>query len=632
MHAMPHMRLLVRLESGEEREFGPFALGEAAAVTREGVEVGVGAAAPYRVTVRPPGGERIVSLEYLLRAPMGNFDEVVPPDSGRWFMNLMHVTGFWKYGRLAQSKINDVKVPLYLFTGRDGNVELAMGVLGELVETDLRLLEPVSNRALNVHTRGVEVSVRRGTDEYPLPRSVPAADGSVTEYVYLRTRPEQGSHGPWLDVLRDFSERTRSVFGLEDRIVATSFEPFWCSWTDWASDDIGEDMVLENVKIGLDVGVRNFIIDDGWFGPGLDTAYETPLNIGDWTPDPAKFPDMHGLVRRIEALGARAVIWCAPHAVGPASDAFAGRRHLLIAPASGEPVLGETQFYSLCFMNAEARRAMADVCVRLVQEYGFHGAKYDLFNWIPDLRCESPHHEHDLDSMLIGLRLMLAEADRRTHELSPDYIVELKQNYGTVFLTPYGTCMRAGDAPFDPRTNFLRTLHVQAYTPAAINDYQTFGPDDSPQDVAVAVIAMLAAGIPAYGSDFARLSDQSRDVLRWYHRLYADNMSGFLEHRTAHNASHGVLRARAAERDIVFVLQPSTSCRIDRPAVVLNGGYATRLTVDAEAAGLCFTVLSPSGGRLTEPREHPGGPLTVDVPPGGGIDFTESTADGVRLP
>ncbi|MET9730531.1 alpha-galactosidase [Streptomyces sp. NPDC006458] len=607
---------------------GPFALGEAAHLVQDGTEVRVSATAPYRVDVRPPAGRRTVSVEYRLRAPMGNFDEVVPPDSGRWFMNLMHVTGFWKYGRQARSRIDDVKVPLYMFTGRDGNVELAMGVIGDLVETDLNLLEPVSNRALNVHTGGVEVSIRRGTEDYPLPRSATRADGSdgsdssdgvLTEHVYLLTRPEKGSHGPWLDVLRDFSERTRTLFGLQDRLVAESFEPFWCSWTDWASDDIGQDMVLENIEIGLDVGVRNFIIDDGWFGPGLDTAYETPLNIGDWQPDPVKFPDMPGLVRRAESLGARVVIWCAPHAVGPAARCFADRRHLLIGPESGEPVLGETQFYSLCFMNAEARAVMADICVRLAREYGFHGAKYDLFNWVPDLRCESPHHEHDLDSMLTGLRLMLEEADRRTHAVAPDYIVELKQNYGTAFLTPYGTCMRAGDAPFDPRTNFLRTLHAQAYTPAALNDYQTFGPGDSPEDVAVAVISMMAAGIPAYGTDFARLSDEAKDVLRWYHRIRDDNSSGFLRHRTADDASHRVLRAAADERDVVFVLQPSTACRVDRPALVLNGGYTTRLTVDAQSTGLRFAVLSPTGERLTAERGHPGGPLTIDVPPGGAV-------------
>lgn len=622
MSGIARVCVVARLGSGLEETFGPFPVGGSVEDVRQGIALSIGNRHPYAVNVRPPAGETIASLEYRVRAPLGNFEEVVAPDSGRWFMNLMHVTGFWKYGRQARSRIDDVKVPLYMFTGRDRNVEVAIGVVGDLVETDFRLLEPVSNRALNVHTRGVEVAIRRGSEEYPLAAPPAGGDGSVTEHLYVLTRDKDGGHGPWTSVLRDFSEVTRSVHALQDRLVPASFEPFWCSWTDWASDDISERMVLENVRVGLDVGVRNFIVDDGWFGPGLDSAYETPLNIGDWTPDTAKFPDMKGLVRRIGELGGRAIIWCAPHAVGPAAQCYADRFPLLIAPRSGEPVLGETQFYSLCFMNAEAREVMAEVCARLVREYGFHGAKYDLFNWVPDLRCESPHHEHDLGSMLAGLRLVLAEADRRVRQVSPDYIVELKQNYGTVLLTPYGTCMRAGDAPFDPRTNFLRTLHVQAYTPAALNDYQAFTADDAPEDVAVAVTTMLAAGIPAYGADFERLSEDARDVLRWHHRVYAENISGFLKHRSADNPSHTVMRAAAEERDVVFVLPPATSCRVDRPAIVFNAGYATELTVEARAAGLRYEVAAGTGERVPGGGEHPGGFQTIAVPPGGSITFS----------
>lgn len=115
-------------------------------------------------------------------------------------------------------------------------------------------------------------------------------------------------------------------------------------------------------------------------------------------------------------------------------------------------------------------------------------------------------------------------------------------------------------------------------------------------------------------------------MLRRHHQLYADNMSGFLRHRRTDNASHSVLRATADDRDVVFVLQPTTSCRVIRPAIVLNGGYASRLTVDAQVEGLSFTVLSPTGQALTAERPHPGGPLTIDVPPGGGIAFEAASA------
>lgn len=625
------LRLHVELYSGETAVIGPLSLGAEARVAEAGMSVFVGPASPHRITVTPPPGEAIAAIEYAVRAPMGNFEEVVGPDSGRWFMNLQHVTAFWKYGREARSRIDDIKVPLYLFTGRDRAVELAAGIVGPLAETDLRLLEPVSNRALNVHTGGVEVAIRRGTADYPLDPLNAAVDGSVTEHLYLLTRGQrqtgQSEAGQreagqsWASVLRDFSGHTRRLHGRPDQATPGALEPFWCSWTDWSSDDLDEDLVLGNVRAGLDVGIRNFIIDDGWFGPGLDSPYGTPLNIGDWTPDRARFPDLPALVRDIGALGGRALIWCAPHAVGPAAECFDERRPLLIAPASGEPVRSETQFYSLCFMSPEAREVMAGICVRLAQAYGFHGAKYDLFNWVPDIRCRSPFHEHDVTSMITGLELLLAETDRRTREIAPDYIVELKQNYGTALLTPYGSCMRAGDAPFDPRSNFLRTLHVQAYTPFALNDYQTFAPGDTPEDIAVAVLTMLAVGIPAYGADLVRLPEPGRQVLRHHHALYAENVSGFRHHRTSDDNAHCVLRARAAERDLVFLLTPATACRIDRPSVVLNAGYATRLTVDAAAGPMRFRTFDPAGAPVGH-GEHPGGPLTVAVPPGGSIVLT----------
>jgi alpha-galactosidase len=609
------LRIEVRFHSGRTERFGPLMLGHAVTGRGESASVSLDASLPYQVTITPAAGERIASVEYLMRAPMANFESVIVPDSGRWFMNLQHVTAFWKFGRAAKSRIDDVKVPLYLFTGRDQSVVLAMGVIGDLLETDFRLLEPTSNRALNVHTRAVEVGIRRGTDEYPL-----TLTGELVEHLYVRSGGTPSRYGPWTSVLRDFSEAHRRIHGLADRLTPGALDPFWCSWTDWDSSQIGEDMVLRNVGAGLEAGIRNFIIDDGWFGPGLDSPYETALNIGDWKPDPAKFPDLPALAAKIGALGARAIIWCAPHAVGPAATCYPERAALLQADGSGAPVLGETRFYSLCFLCAQAREVMVEVCVRLARDYGFHGAKYDLFNWIPDVECRSPLHRHDIGSMLAGLRLVLAEADRRVREFAPGYIVELKQNYGTPALSMYGSCMRAGDAPYDPRSNFLRTLHIQAYTPFALNDYQTFDRGDGPEDVAVAALMMLAAGIPAYGADLTALPRDALAVLTWIHGLYRENRDAFTAYRTADDTAQTVLRAAGRERDLVFVLTPATACRISRPSLVFNAGYAREITVSAPS-GFAYDVLTCAGRPLTTRQRQLGGSVAISVPPGGCVMF-----------
>ncbi len=60
--------------------------------------------------------------------------------------------------------------------------------------------------------------------------------------------------------------------------------------------------------------------------------------------------------------------------------------------------------------------------------------------------------------------------DEKSKALKPDYIVELKQNYATPFLSRYGTMTRAGDTPYNTEGNFLRTLYVQGirHSPSTI--------------------------------------------------------------------------------------------------------------------------------------------------------------------
>lgn len=39
------------------------------------------------------------------------------------------------------------------------------------------------------------------------------------------------------------------------------------TWEDWHSNGINEERILENVETGLANGIKNYIIDEGWFGP-----------------------------------------------------------------------------------------------------------------------------------------------------------------------------------------------------------------------------------------------------------------------------------------------------------------------------------------------------------------------------
>ncbi|MEQ8968625.1 MAG: alpha-galactosidase [Azospirillaceae bacterium] len=70
-------------------------------------------------------------------------------------------------------------------------------------------------------------------------------------------------------------------------------------------------------EAGAALGVERFVLDDGWFrGRDDDTRA-----LGDWTPDPRKWPNGLGpLAERVAAAGMQFGLWVEPEMVNPDSD------------------------------------------------------------------------------------------------------------------------------------------------------------------------------------------------------------------------------------------------------------------------------------------------------------------------
>jgi alpha-galactosidase len=83
--------------------------------------------------------------------------------------------------------------------------------------------------------------------------------------------------------------------------------------------DVRFDHQLQLARRAKGLGVETFVVDDGWFaGRTSDRA-----GLGDWTPDPAKFPDGIGaLADAVIAEGMRFGIWVEPEAVNPDSELY----------------------------------------------------------------------------------------------------------------------------------------------------------------------------------------------------------------------------------------------------------------------------------------------------------------------
>lgn len=612
----------VVLHSGRTVQFESMEFGRKYKAERDGVRLEVGAGCPAPVTVIPPAGDRLDSIEYVLSSDMRNYRNPIIPDSGRWFIWNPHMVMFWRLN--MESCINDVKTPLYIFTGQDMNMGMAFGLIGRNYETGFKILEPRHNRALICYMRRLSVSIRRGTALHPIPDSVAAArpDGAVTEHLYFSTSKDAPNQ-PWTLTLRDFCEHQKRIFGIPDVSHESAMAPLWCSWTDWHSNDVTDKVMRQQVREGVKLGIRNYIVDDGWFGPGLDNEWDVPLNIGDWEPEPNRFPDMKKLVKDIRREGGVPMIWCAPHAVAEGAKCFKKRRPFLIEDDKGALVKTTNGFHSLCFQNPDARRIMGDIAADLITKWDFDGAKYDLFNSVPVCKCCNPAHTHDVSSMVEGLELTLKEIAQRCRALKPDYIIELKQNYGTPFLAQYGSMTRAGDTPYNPEGNFLRTLHVQSYSPFSINDYQTVTNADSPEDAACVVIKMIAVGIPTYSIDFSRLCAANKRVIAHYNKWYSRNVRAFMKYRIPLDGDSNRFKLEAPGKDFFFLVNNGGPLEIARSSVILNGTGGRDLFLRYRGRKKATFTMWDCQGRKVETRAVVLRDWThLDVLPGSRIEIT----------
>ena len=100
------------------------------------------------------------------------------------------------------------------------------------------------------------------------------------------------------------------------------------------------DSLLDLARLGAQVGVERFVLDDGWFlGRRDDTA-----GLGDWRVDPAVWPKGLGpLVEGVRSLGMDFGLWFEPEMVNPDSELFRTHPDWILATGARVPQLHRNQ-------------------------------------------------------------------------------------------------------------------------------------------------------------------------------------------------------------------------------------------------------------------------------------------------
>ncbi len=133
------------------------------------------------------------------------------------------------------------------------------------------------------------------------------------------------------------------------------------------------DRLVELAKMGAEVGIERYVLDDGWFGARRhDTA-----GLGDWTVSPDAWPHgLHALVDTVKELGMQFGLWFEPEMVNLDSDAARAHPEWIMATGNRLPV--ESRHQQVINLGIpECYAYIRDAIFAILAEYDIDYIKWD---------------------------------------------------------------------------------------------------------------------------------------------------------------------------------------------------------------------------------------------------------------
>ncbi|KFK47223.1 alpha-galactosidase [Lacticaseibacillus rhamnosus] len=138
--------------------------------------------------------------------------------------------------------------------------------------------------------------------------------------------------------------------------------------------DLNEQKLLHLAKLGRQLGVDCFVLDDGWFG----TRDNDLSSLGDWFTNKHKFPDGLGhFAEEIHSLGLQFGLWFEPEMVSPRSQFFQEHPDWVVRPKRGRMSITRHQ-YVLDFSNPTVVNNIFAQMQRVITETKLDYVKWDL--------------------------------------------------------------------------------------------------------------------------------------------------------------------------------------------------------------------------------------------------------------
>lgn len=320
----------------------------------------------------------------------------------------------------------------------------------------------------------------------------------------------------WFDAARAYADRVDEASGYQPRRVPPSaLKPWYSTWYAFG-EHINEQIVWENAQIAARTGIGNYVVFIGW--SQCKDWFSSENTWGDYTPCTPKFPDLAGLIRRMQQeLGLSVHLWTAPTWIGTGSESFAKMKDF----RSKWPDGGYDR--NLDPRSPAARQHIQDRFAAMARQLGADGYYVDFLDTV----YSRNDAEHEKNPILFGpaMDLYLQACYDGFSEAHNSPVTQFRQpfanlltkHHASVFTTTYtdhrwdrNRMLAISHRPFSKGVAF--TCDPLTWTREEFEDRDFVGKTLS---------AVMMCGPPGISMDLTKISEDRLAQLRAWFAFYA---------------------------------------------------------------------------------------------------------------
>lgn len=394
-------------------------------------------------------------------------------------------------------------VPLIQGYSREGANRFLMGFVDQTRDTRLRH-DSMHNQSGDAILR-TQFSMARPSGEWAsLKRS------SLKETIYISTADKT-----YDAAIRDYVEFVDAENPPKlAHVPDASFDPLWCSWYAMRGK-IDQDVILANARAAKQLGIKTILIDAGWLRPTESDDPAFPLGVIRAREE--KFPDFDDMLREMQDMGLRVMVWTAPiFWRGPSKGPEYLKRVALDKRGDRERWL--------CPRNRETAEIAGRLIADVVKRYNLDGVKIDFID-IGASKCFSEKHPHHFDTVGEGMDHVLRGLHDSITAVNPEALIEYRMNYTNLNNRQYANMYRADDTPYD-YDQIRREIGLIRYWSAPIPahaDYAYWPPDETIENKARFMATIVFGCVPTFSLDLTAISDEEKALISAWLEFYSEH-------------------------------------------------------------------------------------------------------------